>query len=86
MLMNTLIHVASVVFFPIVSVHKRTALIYLSAMVVEVTLMTLGALALLMTIPLAREAGRTGSPVTAGPTGWATWPSTPTRSPTRPVS
>jgi hypothetical protein len=63
MLMNTLIDVGkAVVFFPIVERYdKRTALVYLSAMVVEVTLMTLGALALLMTIPIAREAGRTGS-------------------------
>jgi hypothetical protein len=47
----------AVLFFPIVEAYdKRTALIYLSAMIVEVVFLAAGALALLMLVPLARDA------------------------------
>jgi hypothetical protein len=47
----------AVLFYPIVENHgKRTALAYLAAMIVEVTLMTIGALCLLMLVPLGQSA------------------------------
>jgi uncharacterized membrane protein YidH (DUF202 family) len=70
MLMNTVIDVGkAVLFFPIIEQYdKRTALAYLAAMIVEVVLMTIGALALLMLIPLARE----GIGTEAAGVDWAT--------------
>jgi hypothetical protein len=51
----------AVLFYPIVENHgKRTALAYLAAMIVEVVLLSLGALCLLMLVPLGQ------SPVGAG--------------------
>ena len=47
----------AILFYPIVEHHgKRTALAYLAAMIVEVVLMTLGALFLLMLVPLGQSA------------------------------
>jgi hypothetical protein len=47
----------AILFYPIVENHgKRTALAYLAAMIVEVVLMTFGALCLLMLVPLAQSA------------------------------
>ena len=47
----------AVLFFPIVENHgKRTALAYLAAMIVEVVLLSLGALCLLMLVPLGQSA------------------------------
>src|SRR5919199_4056249 len=46
-----------ILFYPIVDNHgKRTALAYLAAMIVEVVLMTFGALCLLMLVPLGQSA------------------------------
>jgi hypothetical protein len=51
----------AVLFFPIVENHgKKTALAYLAAMIVEVVLMTFGALFLLMLVPLGQSAVGTG--------------------------
>jgi hypothetical protein len=47
----------AVIFFPILERHgKRTAVAYLATMIFEMALMTMGVLALLMTIPLAEQA------------------------------
>ena len=47
----------AILFYPIVENHgKRTALAYLAAMIVEVVLLTVGALCLLMLVPLAQSA------------------------------
>ena len=47
----------AVLFFPILENHgKRTALAYLAAMIVEVDLLSLGALCLLMLVPLGQSA------------------------------
>jgi Domain of unknown function (DUF4386) len=52
----------AVLFFPIVENHgKRTALAYLAAMIVEVVLLTIGALALLMLVPLGQPAVGAGA-------------------------
>ena len=51
----------AILFYPIVENHgKRTALAYLAAMIVEVVLMTLGALCLLMLVPLGQSAVSSG--------------------------
>jgi hypothetical protein len=51
----------AVLFFPILENHgKRTALAYLAAMIVEVVLLSLGALCLLMLVPLGQSAVGTG--------------------------
>ena len=51
----------AVLFFPILENHgKRTALAYLAAMIVEVVLLSLGALCLLMLVPLGQSAVDTG--------------------------
>jgi hypothetical protein len=51
-----------ILFFPILEKHsKRTALAYLSTMIVEVVLLAIGALALLLIVPLARHAGEAGA-------------------------
>jgi hypothetical protein len=69
MLLNSLADVGKgVLFFPIVEKHgKRIALAYLAAMIVEVVLLDIGALFLLLIIPLAQQS------VAAGPAGagWA---------------
>ncbi|MGH3498388.1 MAG: DUF4386 domain-containing protein [Nocardioidaceae bacterium] len=68
MLLNTVIDVGKgVLLFPILARHgRRTALVYLSALVVQVVFLDIGALFLLMLVPLGRIAGD------AGP-GGATW-------------
>jgi hypothetical protein len=51
----------AVLFSPILENHgKRTALAYLAAMIVEVVLLSLGALCLLMLVPLGQSAVDTG--------------------------
>src|SRR5215207_9083182 len=51
----------TVLFFTIVENHgKRTALAYMAAMIVEVVLLSLGALCLLMLVPLGQSAVGTG--------------------------
>jgi len=48
----------AVLFFPILEKHsQRTALAYLATMIVEVVLLAIGALALLLIVPLAKHAG-----------------------------
>jgi hypothetical protein len=58
-LLNTALDVGkAVLFFPIIETHgKRTALGYLATMIVEVVFLDLGALCLLMIVPLAQHAG-----------------------------
>jgi hypothetical protein len=58
-LLNTAVDVGKgVLFFPILERHsKRTALAYLSTMIVEVVLLAVGALALLMLVPLSNLHG-----------------------------
>ena len=59
MLSNTAIDVGkAVLFFPILEKHgKRTAIGYLATMIVEVVFLGLGALCLLLIVPLAQHAG-----------------------------
>ena len=59
MLLNTVADIGKgVLFFPILECHgKRTALAYLSLMIVEVVLLDVGVVFLLMTIPLGQHAG-----------------------------
>ena len=59
MLLNSVVVVGmGVLFFPILENHgKRTALAYLATMIVEVVFLSLGALALLMIVPLSQHAG-----------------------------
>ncbi len=63
MLLNSAVDVGKgVLFFPILERHsKRTALAYLSAMIVEVALLSVGALALLMIAPLADRSADAGA-------------------------
>jgi hypothetical protein len=63
MLLNSAVDVGKgVLFFPILERHsKRTALAYLSAMIVEVALLSVGALALLMIAPLADRSSDAGA-------------------------
>ena len=58
-LLNTAVDVGKgVLFFPILENHgKRTALGYLTTMIIEVVFLGLGALALLMIVPLGQHAG-----------------------------
>lgn len=52
----------AVLFFPVLERHgRRTAVAYLATMIFEMALMTVGALALLMLVPLADQAGQLGS-------------------------
>ena len=52
----------AVLFFPILEKHsQRTALAYLATMIVEVVLLAVGALALLLIVPLAKHAGEPGA-------------------------
>lgn len=68
MLLNTAVDVAKgVLFYPILEQHsKRTALTYLSAVIVEVVLLAVGALCLLMIAPLAKQSADAGT----ADTGW----------------
>ena len=51
----------AVLFFPVLERHgKRTAVAYLATMIFEMVLMTVGALALLLLIPLADQADQVG--------------------------
>jgi uncharacterized protein DUF4386 len=61
--LNTAVDVGKgVLFFPILEKHsQRTALAYLSTMIVEVVVLTIGALALLQIVPLAKHAGEPGA-------------------------
>ena len=63
MLLNTPVDVGkAVLFFPILEKHgKRTALAYLATMIVEVVFLSVGVLALLMIVPLAKHAGEAGA-------------------------
>jgi hypothetical protein len=66
MLLNSVVDLGKgVLFFPILEHHgKRTALAYLAAMIVEVVLLDVGALALLLLVPLAQQgvdAGQAGA-------------------------
>jgi hypothetical protein len=60
MLLNTVVDVGKgVLFFPILENHgRRTALAYLSALIVQVVLLDIGVLCLLMIIPLGQYAGQ----------------------------
>ena len=63
MFLNTGVDVGKgVLFFPILEKHsKRTALAYLATMIVEVVLLSIGVLALLLIVPLAKHAGEAGA-------------------------
>jgi hypothetical protein len=57
----------AILFYPIVENHgRRTALAYLAAMIVEVVLLSLGALCLLMLVPLGHSAVDAGVTKTLG--------------------
>ena len=59
MLLNTFVDLGKgVLFFPILGRHSRsTALTYMATMIVEVTLLDVGAIALLMIVPLSGQHG-----------------------------
>ncbi|MCY7288531.1 MAG: DUF4386 domain-containing protein [Cryobacterium sp.] len=63
MLLNTAVDIAkAVLFFPILERHsKRTALTYFAALITEVVILTVGALAVLMLVPLSESAGEPGA-------------------------
>ena len=63
MFLNTGLDVSkAVLLFPILEKHsKRIALAYLSAMIIEVVLLSVGALSLLLIAPLAKHAGEAGA-------------------------
>jgi hypothetical protein len=63
MLLNTAVDIAkAVLLFPILERHsKRTALTYYSALIVQVVFMTIGALAILVLVPLSQHAGDPGA-------------------------
>ena len=73
MLGNTVVDVSKgVLFFPILENHgKRTALVYLAAIVVQVVLLDIGALFLLMLVPLAQIAADVGAASAAWAPGLA---------------
>lgn len=60
MLLNTVVDVGKgVLFFPILESHgRRTALAYLSALVVQVVLLDIGVLCILMIVPLGQYTGQ----------------------------
>jgi Domain of unknown function (DUF4386) len=62
-LLNTAVDIAKAVFlFPILERHsKRTALTYYAAIIVEVVFLSIGALAVLMIVPLSQHAGEPGA-------------------------
>jgi len=70
MLLNSLVDIGKgVLFFPILeSRGKRTALVYLAALIVEVVLLDIGVLFLLMLVPLAQSAPDAGGAAAT----WAT--------------
>ncbi|MGO4690108.1 DUF4386 domain-containing protein [Glaciibacter sp. 2TAF33] len=63
MLLNTAVDIAKAVFlFPILERHStRTALTYYAAIIVQVVFLSIGALAVLMIIPLSQHAGEPGA-------------------------
>ncbi len=63
MLLNTAIDIAkAVIFFPILERHsQRTALTYFAAIIVQVVFLSIGALAVLMIVPLAQQADAPGA-------------------------
>ena len=63
MLLNTAVDIAkAVVFFPILERHsQRTALTYFAAIIVQVVFLSIGALAVLMIVPLAQHGGDPGA-------------------------
>ncbi len=63
MILNTAVDIAkAVLFFPILERHsKRTALTYFAALIAQVVFMTIGALAVLMLVPLSERAGEPGA-------------------------
>ena len=62
-LLNTAVDIAKgVLFFPVLEKHSReTALAYFASMIVEVVILSAGALALLMIVPLAGHAAEPGA-------------------------
>jgi hypothetical protein len=68
MLLNTVVDIGKgVLFFPIAERRgKRTALVYLAAITVQVVLLDLGVLFLLMLVPLSELVGATTSPAGLG--------------------
>jgi hypothetical protein len=62
-LLNTVVDLGKgVLFFPILENHgKRTALVYLAALIVEVVLLDIGVLFLLMLVPLGQIAAEAGA-------------------------
>lgn len=60
MLLNTVVDVGKgIMFFPILENHgRRTALAYLSALIVQVVFLDLGVLCLLMIVPLGQHSGQ----------------------------
>ncbi len=71
MLLNTVVDVGKgVLFFPILQHHgQRTALVYLSALIVQVVFLDIGALSLLMLAPLGQYAVEVGAASAAWATG-----------------
>lgn len=63
MLLNTAVDVGKgVLFFPILEQHgRRTALVYLAALIVQVVLLDIGALCLLALVPLSQFAAEAGA-------------------------
>jgi hypothetical protein len=63
MILNTAVDIAkAVIFFPILERHsKRTALTYFAALITQVVLLSIGALAILMLVPLSKRAGEPGA-------------------------
>jgi hypothetical protein len=73
MLLNTVVDIGKgVLFFPILENHgRRTAFVYLAAIVVQVVFLDIGALFLLMLVPLAQIAADAGSSSAAWAPGMA---------------
>ena len=63
MLLNTAVDIAkAVLFFPILERHsKRTALTYFAALIAQVVFLSIGALAILMLVPLSEHADEPGA-------------------------
>lgn len=63
MLLNTAVDIAkAVLLFPIIERHsRRTALTYFAALIVQVVFLSIGALAVLMIVPLSEHAGEPGA-------------------------
>ena len=73
MLLNTMVDIGKgVLFFPILENHgRRTAFVYLAAIVVQVVFLDIGALFLLMLVPLAQIAADAGASSAAWAPGMA---------------